>query len=301
MNKEKFFIAIGPQKTGTTWLHHNLNKHPSVSLPKDKEIRYFSAKAAFKNNNFVTNLFGKDWHYKDKRYKFSLAIKREFNKFIKHKRFSISNLKWHSKYFFGTQNDQWYESLFDDTKLSGDVTPIYCELSDEYLEKIKKLIPNVKIIISLRDPVEREWSRAKMNLMRNHGKDKMEDVSPEDFSKHFKSEISKKLNDYSSLIKKWKKVFDDEHLFVFHYDELQEEPQILFDKICDFLNIPRQLINDISIKINETIDHKIPEIYLNELIDLNYNYIEDYAKNHPNKYSQRWLNRYREKQLSKSY
>ena len=41
MIQDNFFIAIGPPKTGTTWLYKNLVNHPEVSLPRDKEIRYF--------------------------------------------------------------------------------------------------------------------------------------------------------------------------------------------------------------------------------------------------------------------
>lgn len=35
------FIGIGTQKGGTTWLHHQLAKHPAVCVPRRKELRYF--------------------------------------------------------------------------------------------------------------------------------------------------------------------------------------------------------------------------------------------------------------------
>ena len=38
------FIGIGAQKAGTTWLHHNLQAHPGIWMPKEKELHYFDEK-----------------------------------------------------------------------------------------------------------------------------------------------------------------------------------------------------------------------------------------------------------------
>jgi hypothetical protein len=66
MNKS-FFIAIGPPKTGTTWIYTMLKKHPEVTLPPYKEIRYFWAKAFLKNIGLMKKLFGRHWYLKKKK------------------------------------------------------------------------------------------------------------------------------------------------------------------------------------------------------------------------------------------
>jgi hypothetical protein len=35
------FICAGAQKSGTTWLYHQLCQHPQIRMPKVKELRYF--------------------------------------------------------------------------------------------------------------------------------------------------------------------------------------------------------------------------------------------------------------------
>ena len=35
------FIGVGPEKTGTTWIHSRLRRHPDVWVPPIKELRYF--------------------------------------------------------------------------------------------------------------------------------------------------------------------------------------------------------------------------------------------------------------------
>ncbi|HIE71114.1 MAG TPA: hypothetical protein EYP98_13585, partial [Planctomycetes bacterium] len=36
LSKFPDFLIIGPQRTGTTWLHENLWQHPQVFIPWDK-------------------------------------------------------------------------------------------------------------------------------------------------------------------------------------------------------------------------------------------------------------------------
>jgi hypothetical protein len=35
------FLIIGAQKAGTTWLFQNLQSHPEIWLPAEKEIHFF--------------------------------------------------------------------------------------------------------------------------------------------------------------------------------------------------------------------------------------------------------------------
>jgi hypothetical protein len=35
------FLVIAPPKTGTSWLHHNLVRHPGIYIPPAKEVRFF--------------------------------------------------------------------------------------------------------------------------------------------------------------------------------------------------------------------------------------------------------------------
>jgi Sulfotransferase domain len=36
------FLVVSAPKTGSTWLAYNLACHPSIFVPPDKEIKYFS-------------------------------------------------------------------------------------------------------------------------------------------------------------------------------------------------------------------------------------------------------------------
>jgi hypothetical protein len=38
------FLIIGPQRTGTTWLHAHLRFHPQIFLSEPKELYFFSSR-----------------------------------------------------------------------------------------------------------------------------------------------------------------------------------------------------------------------------------------------------------------
>jgi hypothetical protein len=56
---------------------------------------------------------------------------------------------------------EFYASLFacKGDRLSGDITPPYCNLREETIERVAKRFPQTKIVLLLRDPVDRAWSR----------------------------------------------------------------------------------------------------------------------------------------------
>ena len=72
--------------------------------------------------------------------------------------------------------------------IRGDITPAYSVLDIEGIEEIKEIIGFPVVTFVLRDPVERAWSMAYMDLVKNPLKD-IEKVDDSAFYSHF---ISKK-------------------------------------------------------------------------------------------------------------
>lgn len=50
------FLLIGPQRTGTTWLHRNLILHPDIYMPPEKELYYFNNLIEVKKEGDLTQL-----------------------------------------------------------------------------------------------------------------------------------------------------------------------------------------------------------------------------------------------------
>ena len=66
----------------------------------------------------------------------------------------------------------WYSAQFETGrgKSCGDITPAYGVLDESKVRYMKTLMPRAKIILILRDPIDRAWSAANMHLCRIDGK-----------------------------------------------------------------------------------------------------------------------------------
>ncbi len=290
------FICIGLPKAGTTWIYSMLSKHPQVYMP-DKEIRYFWEKAYLGKNNFFKRMTSSNWHYRNKRRFYKHRIIFHLRKLFD-LRIDMKCLVWDLKYMILPRNDKWYINLFDKDKVSGDISPIYHVLEDREIEHIRQLLPDTKIIIIIRNQVEREWSRAKMVKCRNRNK-KFENVSENEFIKYFNEQLQKGVNDYVKLIRRWKKYFGEDNTFVLFYDEIKENPNLILEKLCNILdiNLPDNSLKKISSNcFNKGISGEIPDRLEEYLFRMHRNSMHEQVEFFPHvEYPQKWLKKLVEK------
>lgn len=267
-------------------------------MPPVKEIKYFYTKEYAGQANLLTNLFSRHWVFADSR-KYSYHLfKKAMQQIFRRNRKGWKSLCWIFRYFCKAQNDHWYKSLFPKDKLSGDVSPNYSNLSEQYIKKIKAFNPNVKIILGLRNPIDRVWSFTMMHLVRRCAKKSISEVKESEVLAFFNNKEVQIPNDYTTLIETWKRHFGEQQIFIYYFEELQENPQALYGRICEFLEIQALKLEKVNKKFNKGIVEKIPSQYEKILIDKNYKNIEQFAKAYPNKYSLAWLAKYKDKRPS---
>jgi hypothetical protein len=196
-NIPKFIIA-GGQKCGTTWLEHNLNKHPQVCTP------------------------GRQLHFFDENYR---------------------------------KGKKWYLKNFDCCPVGsflGEKTTEYInnKTTSVNFSRISNEFPNIKIIIILRNPVERALSAyghmvcsGLVHISSNPNKVIFEENNKYDF-------IEKGF--YSDQIKSVFKFFPKEQvrILIFERDVINNQTKT-WDAVCDFLQIGRHPIADLNEPINK--------------------------------------------------
>lgn len=72
----------------------------------------------------------------------------------------IEMMFWKSRFY--KKGHDWYKSFFNDDRLGGEKSPSYYVLKQS-MREISKYIPNCKIILCLRNPVDRAYSNYQMN------------------------------------------------------------------------------------------------------------------------------------------
>lgn len=166
--------------------------------------------------------------------------------------------------FYG-RGIEWYKSLFPDPKpgyITGEATPMYMYRT-LVARRISEHVPNVKLIVVLRDPVDRFISQFYHNFKWVPGfaerypniKVYLNTVIDPDYY------ILEKGMYYYSLLK-WMVYFRKEQFFVFSSEEMFSHPQLAYNKLVKFLGLNDFEVNEFKkFRVNEysTVEPEIIE------------------------------------------
>jgi len=140
-------------------------------------------------------------------------------------------------YFFDRYYDRglsWYTHQFRDAgdeKVVGEVCQDYL-FHPEAAARIHDTLGPVRVMVSLRDPVERAWSS--YLYMRKHG------IGPETFGEALRSRPELlEHGRYATGLDRFLRLFPRELVHVALFDELAVDPQAFLDGVTDFLDIDR--------------------------------------------------------------
>ena len=211
------FLIVGAAKRGTTSLYHYLKQHPEIYLnEKVKESRFFTYM-----DYFGDTLGAGPGDADEARYPKTIE---EYQR------------------LFRTENQQ----------AVGEISPDYLYYHEWVVPNIKKVLGDVKIIIILRNPVERAYS-SYMHLVAA-GRETL------DFSQALALE-EKRVADrywfiwhyqaaglYRKQVEDFLNNFTDVKIVLF--DDLNENPAALNNELCDFIGVQSNFIPDLSKKYN---------------------------------------------------
>jgi hypothetical protein len=146
---------------------------------------------------------------------------------------------------------KWYANYFKEAKqkLAGEITADYI-FYDYVPERIfKTLGPNIKLILMLRNPVDRAYSEYLFNVRRQYINSSFEEVishenklNPNEFKNRFFTPVHRSL--YSIHIQNFFKYFNENNfLFILFEDDFINNKDETFNKVFDFLNVSHESLN----------------------------------------------------------
>lgn len=132
----------------------------------------------------------------------------------------------------------YYSKLFmlTDDYIQGEIIPAYSILPIDRIKFIRKIMPNVKLIFLMRNPIDRAWSQAFMNLV-SLPQRKFETVNESEFYQHFQSERSLKRGDYLTIVDNWLSVFPQKQLYIGFFEDIINSPQKLMLDIFSHIGV----------------------------------------------------------------
>lgn len=147
---------------------------------------------------------------------------------------------------------EWYAQLFsNEAYINGDITPAYGFLPTEVIQEIYDLMPHLRLIYLIRNPIERAWSSARMAL----GRAEMlhEEASDQWFIDHFNSKGSLARGDYEACIRQWRNIFSASQLLIIPYDAICNEPIAVANKCLNHIGQDGIFVPTDSTKLRERI------------------------------------------------
>jgi len=229
------FLCIGAPKCGTTWLYKHLSDHPQIWIPPVKELHYFDGRfplpTAGEKVTVRKGVLGLFPQHNRRR------IFRVIGRSVLH--VSLAELRWAIRFFQGNGTDEWYLSLFAPAgdRVSGELTTDYCALSTEGVGHIRALLPEVKIVFLMRNPIERAWSHAKMLLPELSGKP-LARISTQEFLTYLSAPGPRVRGNYPRTLDIWESAFPSAQVCIGFFEDLSARPQSFLQRIVEFLGLP---------------------------------------------------------------
>jgi len=213
------FIVVGAPKCGTTSLYYYLRQHPEIYLPERKELHYFSA-------GYLKGRIGGPG---DK-----AAVRKVCD----------------------SQRD--YENYFKpapDDSVRGEISPSYF-VYPETSEAIRNACGEIKIVIMLRDPVDKAFSQY-CHLL----KEGREELSFEESLQEELERAENNWNDfwlltrssfYCKRIQKFIDMFGPEQVLVILLEDFSAAPSKSLAELCRFIGVNDSFTFDIGTRFNKS-------------------------------------------------
>ena len=200
-------------------------QHPKIWLPALKEVHYFDAvhegkayAATIAATRQTAALRAMEWTLQTK-----LAPEEKLDR--------IDCLVYSG---LRTLSDDWYGNLFrraPEDSICGEITPEYALLPDKGVAHIARLRPDIKILLIMRDPIDRAWSALRMMQKRARLAD-FSDWQPESRGMKFIERA-----DYMGTIQKFQRFLPASNILPLYFDDIEKTPRKFLRSVCNFLGV----------------------------------------------------------------
>lgn len=198
------FLGIGTARSASTWLHSRLSQHPDVYLPALKELHFF-------------------------------------NEPRPHAPCDVSGATWTRPVYFDLDNPahwRWYSLQFAPgaDKVKGEITPDYSTLSRARVGELKAHLPEVKIILLIRNPIDRAWSGLRYSWKRHLD----ENLRPAEVEALLRAALHPERllrGDYPLTLTNWEAHFPEAQRLYLLYDDIAAQPSAELGRVARFLGV----------------------------------------------------------------
>jgi len=251
-----FFLGIGAEKAGTSWLRRRLMEHPEVWTPPHKEIHYFDQ----------VHLEGVGTRFRQIKYQ---ALQKRvaattWEDLARPGR--LFRMRWFAAQGLVCEvDDAWYRGLFAEAmtryRVVGEITPSYAAIGEKGFRHMATLLPDARIIFLMRHPVDRLWSAVRYSARRGEGTGVLD--SPEAMVRYASRPTNMAKSEYHVTMAQLAEVYSPQQVLYAFYEDIfaSEEAQLGFlRRVCEFLGVAHDAgaFVDLAEIVNASPPHHMP-------------------------------------------
>lgn len=128
-----------------------------------------------------------------------------------------------------------FASDADDDLARGEVTTDYAFMPEQRIRFLRRVMPEVRLVLLLRNPVEREWSLVVHHAVK-HGIP-IEGLTDDLVIPFLEKSKTLRRGGYSGVIERWHSIFPPEQLFVGFYEDIAQRPRWLLTRVFEHIGV----------------------------------------------------------------
>jgi len=162
----------------------------------------------------------------------------------------------------------WYCHRFDDARpdqIAIEKSPSYI-YTPQVAERIQEVLPDIKLIFILRDPVKRAYSHYWMNVRKGLERRKFAAAirAPQQPEPETRNYVSRGF--YDEQLQQFYDIFDTDQILILQSTDLRNKTQETINKVCDFIGADHYTIQDIQGKVGAQPRSKLYSFFLSYAI-----------------------------------
>jgi hypothetical protein len=227
---DNVFLSVGAMKAGTTWLYDVFHRHPDLHFSHEKEIHYFYA--CYHNPGILSDRSrmrrAKGYLHFDPEKSMQAPLHRR--------------VRWTANWLAAPVDDAWFNDLFLNRGAARwicDFSNLNALLSANAWREIHARTGRLRVLYTLRDPIDRIWSHVRFHLKMQGKGDLLDQWSLDDLVAHIETPGSDYLDhtDYVRAITRMQTALPADCLMVDFFDRIGADPRGLVRDVETHLGV----------------------------------------------------------------
>lgn len=233
-----------------------MSRHPEIHVTPEKEIHYFFCRYT------GAQVLNDESRLRNVRDKYLRNIDPEKSNVDRVK----LKLRWIANYLDRPVDDLWYSNLFHlngNETYACDFSNLTCHIPPDAWPRIKSECRKLRVLYTMRDPIERLWSHTKFHLQVTGELDKLDSWKKDQFEEFVRKKFIWENAEYGKVIRNLKLGLGPDDWKTVFYEDIHSDQAKMLREIEEFLGVeafeyPPELLNR---RFTESVTRPMPDYF----------------------------------------